>query len=58
MNRKQIWALVIIGLCAVILIMTRGSTDVNLIYDVVSGRTSLVLLASITIGVVIGLLLK
>lgn len=58
MNRKLIYALVLIGLTAVVLVMTKGSTRVNLLYDVVSVSTSLVLLGACATGVAIGLLLK
>ncbi len=58
MNTKRIWALVLMGLLAIVLIMTRDSTSVNLIVTEIKGSTSLVLLASIAVGVVIGILFK
>lgn len=60
MTKKHIWALVLIGLCAIVLILnTRGSkVSVNLIVDTFSAVRSLVFLAFIAIGVVIGVLFK
>ena len=58
MNRKHIWALVLIGIIAVILILTRGNTSVNLVVTDLKGSTSLVLLGFTAIGVVIGTLFK
>jgi len=58
MARKQIWALVLIGLAAVVLIINRGRVSVDLIVTSVSAAKSVVLLASIALGVVIGILFK
>jgi len=58
MNKKLIYALILIGLFAVVLVLTRGSTKINLIFDVVSCTTSIALLGSAALGVMVGLLLK
>lgn len=59
MSSKQIWALVLIGLCAVVLVLnSRGSISVNLIVTSVAAAKPLVLLAFISVGVLIGILFK
>ena len=58
MSKKHIWALVLIGFCAVVLIMTRGSVEVCLIVKSIKAATSFVLLGAISVGVVIGILFK
>jgi len=58
MSKKLIYALILIGLFVVVLLLTKGTTRVNLIVDVISAPTSMVLLGSTSLGVVIGLLLK
>lgn len=58
MNKNLIYALVLIGLSVIVMLLTKGSTDVNLIFDTFSPPTSMVLLASTAMGVLIGVLLK
>lgn len=58
MQRKLIYALILIGAAAVVLILNRGSISVNLVFTQIKALTSLVFLGFIIIGVVIGLLLK
>ena len=58
MNKNHIWALVAIGVAAVIFIVTRGSTTVNLLVTEVRAATSFVLLGFTALGVLIGALLR
>lgn len=58
MTKKLIIALILIGLSVIVLVMNRGTVDVNLIVTSVSGVKSLVFFAFTAIGVVIGVLLK
>ena len=57
MSKKIIIALLILAVAAVILILTRGSAPVNLLFTEVSGRASIVYLIWMGIGVLIGGLL-
>ena len=58
MSKKQIFALVLIGLCAIIFILNRGSVSVHLLVTQINAMKSLVFLAFTAIGVAIGVLLK
>ncbi|MFH0953583.1 MAG: hypothetical protein V1873_04570 [Verrucomicrobiota bacterium] len=58
MNKKLLAALVLIGLTVIVLLMNRGSVEVNVLVTQVSGLKSLVFLFFAAIGVVIGVLLK
>lgn len=58
MSKKQVIALVLIGLCAIIFILNRGSVSVQLLITQINAMKSLVFLAFTAIGVVIGVLLK
>lgn len=58
MNKKLLAALVLIGLTVIVLLMNRGSVEVNVLVTQVSGLKSLVFLSFAAIGVVIGVLLK
>jgi len=58
MNKKIIYGLILIGLFALVLILTKGSTSINLVFDTVSCSTSLALLGAAALGVVVGQLLK
>ena len=58
MTKKLMVALILIGLSVIVLVMNRGTVDVNLIVTSVSGVKSLVFFAFTAIGVVIGVLLK
>ena len=58
MTKKHIWALVLIGLAAVVLILNRGKVSVDLLVCTVDGIKSLVFLGFIAFGVLIGILFK
>jgi hypothetical protein len=60
MSRNVIIALIIMALVAVLLIFnTNVRVDINLVYDTIkSVRASLVYLAFVVIGVLVGILLK
>ena len=60
MSRNVVIALIIMALVAILLIFnTNLKIDINLIFDTVKNvRASLVYLAFVAIGVVIGILLK
>ena len=58
MNRSKIYALIIMGLTAVMLIFNRQSVRVDLLFTDVHGMAALVYLFFIGLGVSIGLLLK
>ncbi len=58
MNKKIIVALVMIGLVALSAVLTRGDTQVNMIFFSKKVLTSLLILAFSGIGIVIGMLLK
>lgn len=58
MSRNLLYALILIGLVVVVLILTKGSTSVNLVVTEVKASTSMVLLGSTAVGVIIGTLLK
>jgi hypothetical protein len=58
MNKRVVWALVIIALAVIVLIFNRHSVNVNFIVREIKGMASLVYLFFIAVGVVIGVLLK
>ncbi len=58
MNRRLIWALLLIALCALFFIFTGGSTTVEIFSFALKLKTSLALLLFTGIGIVIGALLK
>ena len=59
MKRSQLVALVLMGLSVVVLLLTRGRADVPLIFWTINNaRAAFVYLGFVTIGVVIGVLLK
>jgi len=58
MTKKLLIALILIGLSVIVLVMNRGTVDVNLIVTSVSGIKSLVFFAFTALGVIIGVLLK
>jgi len=58
MNRKLIWALLLIALCALVFIFTGGSTTIEAFSLALKIKTSLALLLFTSIGIVIGVLLK
>ena len=58
MNKRVMWALVIIALSVIVLIFNRRDITVNFLVTKVSAIASLVYLFFIGVGVAIGLLLK
>jgi len=58
MNRRLIWALLLIALCVLFFIFTGGNTTVELFSLSFKLETSLALLGFTGIGIVIGALLK
>ena len=61
MDKKKIIALILIGIAALVLITNVGLTDgvtVNLLVTKIHKAISVVLLAAISFGVLIGILLK
>jgi len=58
MNRRLIWALLLIALCALFFIFTGGSTTVEIFSFAIKLKTALALLFFTGIGIVIGALLK
>lgn len=58
MNKRIIIALLLIALVAIVLILSSGTTAVNLGFGRMHMHTPLALLLFTSIGVVIGLLLK
>jgi len=61
MDRKKLIALVLIGLAALVMILNVGMTDgvsINLLVTKIHAAKSIILLASISLGVVIGALLR
>ncbi len=58
MNRRLIWALLLIALCVLIFIFTGGNTTVEIFSLSFKLKTSLALLSFTAIGIVIGALLK
>jgi hypothetical protein len=58
MNKKVLYALLIIALLVIVLIFNRGTVNINLLVDDVTPLKSLAFLAFTGIGVAIGVLLK
>jgi hypothetical protein len=58
MSRNVIIALVLIALAVIVLIFSHDRVAVNLIFTEIKATASLVYLAFISLGVVIGILLK
>ena len=58
MSRRQVFALLIIALLVVVLIFNRGTVDVNMLFTKIRGLKSLVFLGFISLGVIIGALLR
>jgi len=60
MNKRLVWALVILAVAVLVLIFNRGSVSVDLplVRSSISGMKSIVFLVFMGIGVAIGLLLK
>ncbi len=58
MNKKMLYALILMGLTVLVLIFNRQDATVDLIFDELDAMSSLIYLGFTTIGVVIGVLLK
>ncbi len=58
MSRKLLFALVLLGLVVIVIVLNRGSVDVNLLVTQISALKSLAFLGFVAIGVAIGVLLK
>ncbi len=58
MNRRLIWALLLIALCALFFISTGGNTTVEIFSLKQKMPTALALLSFTGIGIIIGTLLK
>ncbi|NCC50568.1 MAG: hypothetical protein EOM20_05060 [Spartobacteria bacterium] len=58
MNKRQVWALALIAVLVVVLVMNRGSVNVDLIVTDISALKSLAFLGFTGVGVAIGMLLK
>lgn len=58
MNRRLIWALLLIALCVLFFIFTGGGTTVEIFSLALKLKTSLALLLFTGVGIVIGALLK
>ena len=58
MNKRLIWALLLIALCALVFIFTGGNTTIEAFSLAIKLKTSLALLLFTGIGIVIGVLLR
>lgn len=61
MKKSLLWALLIIALAAIVMILTsltRSTAELDLYFASTDMHTALVILISMTVGVVVGLLLK
>lgn len=58
MNRKQLLALVLIGLLVIVMIMNRSGLTLNLFGWEIHTIESFAILACLALGVLIGILLK
>ncbi len=58
MNRRLIWALLLIALCVLFFIFTGGNTTIELFSFAMKLKTSLALLLFTGVGIVIGALLR
>ena len=58
MNRRLLYGLLIIALCVIVFIFTRGDVSINLLVTRIRPPTSIALLTFMGLGVVVGLLLK
>jgi len=58
MSRNVIFALILIALSVIVLIFSTQRVEVSLIFTAIHGTASLVYLAFIALGVIIGVLLK
>ncbi|MCS6771292.1 MAG: hypothetical protein NZ740_04625 [Kiritimatiellae bacterium] len=58
MSKPRLIGLVLIGLAAWIAVLNQGSVKLNLLVAHVSVTESILILASVAVGVIIGLLVK
>ena len=58
MNKRIIWALILMALAVVVLIFNKGDCTVNLLFTRVEALKSLIFLAFLGLGVAIGALLR
>lgn len=59
MSKRLLWALLLIALTAILLILnTKGSVSLNLVFGALKMTTAVALLLFTSIGVTIGILLK
>ena len=58
MNKKILYALIIIALSVIVLIFNRGHVEIDLLFATVNLLKSIAFLIFIGIGVLIGILLK
>jgi hypothetical protein len=58
MDKKKLIALLLMGLVVVVILLTSGKANVNLLFDQVSMRASFAYLLFTAIGIVIGILFK
>jgi uncharacterized integral membrane protein len=58
MNKRVIWALILIVLSILVLIFNRQEIEVNFLITEIKAMASLILLFFIGVGVVIGVLLR
>ena len=58
MSKNILVALILIALSVLVMILTRGDANVNLLFTEISGRASVVYLCFMGLGVTIGVLLK
>ena len=58
MNKRLVFALVLIGLTVIVLIVSGGEASVNLLATRVKTAASFVYLGFVVVGVLIGMLIK
>ena len=58
MNKKLLYALIIIALSVIVLIFNRGRVEIDLLFTTIDPLKSIAFLVFIGIGVLIGILLK
>jgi len=58
MSKGRVIALLVVAVLVVILLFTKGSVDVNLLFTTITPRASLAFLSFTTTGVIVGILLK
>ena len=58
MSKKIIIALLLMALSVIVMIMTRGTVELNLLGYIIKPLTSFAILGCVALGVAIGVLLK